>query len=216
MTQHCPNPFEQDRMKRPQIDHVHKAIFVQIGKVAGCSINDALGIFAKHATAQWWRTSYPREFAEYFTFAIVRNPFDRVVSAWEFGRKGGYGHERDIIVKKCIDDFNGDFGLFCTDALASMTQKSAHFLPQVDSVCGVDKSTTIIDYVGRFETLIDSWAIISKQIGNTTELGWVNRSVRRPLTDYYISEQVVEAVIGVYRQDFDVFGYDYDWMPKDD
>ena len=69
-----------------------KAIFVHIPKAAGTSI--ALSIFGElpyHYKAIDYIVFFGRKtFNQYFKFAFVRNPWDRVYSAYTYLRKGGW------------------------------------------------------------------------------------------------------------------------------
>lgn len=65
-------------------------IFVHIPKAAGTSV--AHGLFGRgvgHKSIYEYRKIFGADFQEYFKFAVVRNPFSRVVSAYESLRRGG-------------------------------------------------------------------------------------------------------------------------------
>ena len=70
------------------ISHEHKFIFVQINKTGGTSVRHALlpesGRENVHQFAQFYKKHCPKVFDKYFKFAFVRNPWDRVVSQYEF------------------------------------------------------------------------------------------------------------------------------------
>ena len=68
---------------KPQIYHDLKAIFVHVPKTAGTSIERQLaessGIeIGGHTTAPAFRRAYPKEFASYFKFTVVREPFGSI------------------------------------------------------------------------------------------------------------------------------------------
>lgn len=69
----------------------HNAIFVHIPKTAGTSVLAALGadpVFDTHAPAAIYRDAYPDLFAGAYSFAFVRNPWDRFASSFHFMRDG--------------------------------------------------------------------------------------------------------------------------------
>lgn len=69
-----------------------KSIFVHIPKCAGVSINKSLygNLAGGHTTFDEYIIIFePKCIENYFKFTFVRNPWDRVVSAYFFLQKGG-------------------------------------------------------------------------------------------------------------------------------
>jgi chondroitin 4-sulfotransferase 11 len=70
----------------PPSFHSKKCIFVHIPKTAGTSVTDAL--FGtprpRHRPLQWYEGMEPELYKEYFKFAFVRNPWDRLVSGYHY------------------------------------------------------------------------------------------------------------------------------------
>jgi hypothetical protein len=74
------------------IDHARRCIFIHQRKAAGSSIMAAFGMdgsmpdFHRYNTgaagADWQGRRAPED--GYFVFSVVRNPFDRLVSAWRY------------------------------------------------------------------------------------------------------------------------------------
>ena len=79
------------------ISHKHKVIFIHIPKNAGTSVLEALGI-QEFGHRKWfeYQYDYPNEWETYLKFAIVRNPFDRFVSNYEYAKmEKSYWHDVD-------------------------------------------------------------------------------------------------------------------------
>jgi len=77
------------------ISHKHKFLFVHIPRNGGRSIFNALLPFCdeevfkyEHAFQSQYYNKFP-EVQNYYQFAISRNPFDRVVSAYHYLKSGG-------------------------------------------------------------------------------------------------------------------------------
>ena len=67
-----------------------KSIFIHIPKAAGTSISRAIyGQNVGHRKAGDYIKISKREFEKYYSFSFTRNPWDRLVSAYNFTRQGG-------------------------------------------------------------------------------------------------------------------------------
>ena len=83
------------------IIHKYKKIFIHIPKNAGTSINkyfsnewgDKLSIQAdKHATIHEMKNKFPNAYKNYDKFAVVRNPYDRMVSYYFYLKRQALKH----------------------------------------------------------------------------------------------------------------------------
>jgi hypothetical protein len=69
-----------------------ECIFIHVPRCAGTSVSS--GLFGRpsgtHINARMFQTVYSRgEWERYFKFAFVRSPWDRLLSAFRYLRKGG-------------------------------------------------------------------------------------------------------------------------------
>jgi hypothetical protein len=167
----------------------------------------------------------PEVFDEYFKFAFVRNPWDRLVSDYHYRK-----HPNPTITFRrfveesfsSVDDYSG---------------RSRHIIPQVDYVTDEDGRYNV-DFIGRFETLADDFAAVARKLclGSVT-LGHYNRSqeglivrlwrrlggkrgpvssspmgptvMNRRFQDYY-DPQLRDRVAEFYAEDIARFGYSFD------
>ncbi|MEX2525712.1 MAG: sulfotransferase family 2 domain-containing protein [Gammaproteobacteria bacterium] len=130
----------------------------------------------------------------YFKFAFVRNPFDRFISACFFlNRKNPDFRGREIITIK---------QLFQRDAF----RRRMLILPQYQFL--IDNADQIaMDYIGRYETLQESWNEICTHIGIKPEkLPEKNVSEHARYSDYYDTE-LKEAIEKFYSKDLELFRY---------
>jgi hypothetical protein len=85
-----PLPIGPARSER--IERIAEAglVFVHIPKAAGTSISDALsGFQIKHASIRLTRRIAGARLAHLPSFAVLRDPIERFISAWRYGRAGG-------------------------------------------------------------------------------------------------------------------------------
>jgi hypothetical protein len=70
-------------------------LFIHVPKTAGMSISRALyGQHVTHCTIRYYRRFAPRIVMQKPSFAIVRDPVDRFLSAYAYARAGGSGDNR--------------------------------------------------------------------------------------------------------------------------
>lgn len=124
------------------ISHKHKFIFVKTRKTAGSSIENFLykklgpddictgspldgtprlnhPVEDGHVSAKWIKQHYPYEFENYFTFAVERNPWDKIVSFfyWYRNKKPGKtkkGFDEFVINNKKLENLN-DWKMYTLD-----------------------------------------------------------------------------------------------------
>jgi len=196
-------PFEQTR-----------SIFVHVPKASGVSVNMALygGMGAGHMRISEYELAFSAsEFYSYFKFTFVRNPWDRLFSAYQFLKSGGmldvdrawaqerlarYGHFRQFVLE----------GLRLKETLSHV-----HFAPQHGFLLSLDRRRYPIDFVGLFENLPEDFAAIAKRLGRSAGLEHLNRTpgALRDYRDAY-DGAMIDEVAAVYRKDIALFGYDFD------
>ena len=149
-----------------------------------------------HVSFQQLRDNLPaRTWLSYFKFGFVRNPFDRFVSTCFFlnRRNPGFtGHEVEFMRRAISRE------RFRQRVLA---------IPQYRLLAD-ENGTSMMDYVGCYETLQQSFDEICRHIGIAPPaLSRRNASCHRNYACYY-DASLQRAVAGLYRKDFELFGYD--------
>ena len=185
-------------------------MFVHIPKCAGTSVRQSLfGRNGGHRPLEIFRTMVPREmFDQSFKFTFVRNPWDRLVSAFFFLKKSELERNRRF-ARRNLSAYS-DFDTFVRQWL---TRKSiwrfTHFLPQYHFIC-IDKRLGV-DFVGFYENLAEDFAIVAKKINRPTVLREENRLGGRS-TDYrqYYNDETRDIVAEVYAEDITLLGYSFD------
>jgi hypothetical protein len=200
----------------------HKYVFVAVPKTGTHAVRQALrphmgagdmeqvGLFVKrqfpipdlakvghgHISLEQLRKFMdPAKFAEYFKFAFVRNPFDRFISYCSFitRERGGFKTDPQKVMRR---------------VLANPPSEHVLFWPQnTFLVDGEGKLLT--DYVGRVETMQQSFEFIASKIGvPAVQLDKVNATERSAYRDYY-DQELIDGVAKLYADDLKLFEYDF-------
>ena len=149
-----------------------------------------------HISFQQLREQLPAPtLAGYFKFGFVRNPFDRFVSTCFFLNRRNPG-------------FVGREVEFMRLALGKPRfRQRVLALPQYRLLTD-GSGAVMMDYVGCYETLQESYAEICRRIGMAPAgLSRRNASHHQEYACYY-DRPLQQAVADYYRKDFELFGYD--------
>jgi len=202
------------------ISKENKYIFIHIPKNSGTSIEASLTgaqqwkAEEKHMTTLECRAKYGADlWLEFFTFCVVRNPWDRLVSQFRFSGK--------IWCKRHFGKLLS-FNEFVTEIVAKGLPFSGHdYLSKTGAQSGdtnwqqisriTDENGQImIDYVARFENLALDYEIICDRLGLSGQLQHLNTSAfeARPYWEYY-TEETASIVATVCADDIESFGYSF-------
>ncbi len=204
--------FFQDNYPGPFDDL--KCIFVHIPKSAGSSV--ALSLFG-HQTGHrryidYWRDN-PGKAKLYFKFTFVRNPWERLVSAYHFLRAGGMSPGDRAWAEKHITRFSGFEDFIKGWLTAGNIRRKHHFQPQYSFLVGTNSHDVKVDFIGRVENFDADFRTVCDRLGIQREGRRRNKSRH---TDYrwYYSNETIEIVRRVYERDVVMFGYDFDSKSK--
>ena len=184
-----------------------RSVFIHVPKAAGNSVAKAIyGKETRHYPAFLYRLVNQERFNQYFTFAIVRNPWDRLVSAFHYLKQGGKTETDRMWALENLSEFEGFDSFVRNWVTPNNIMKRIHFWPQSYFICDRE-SRVMVDYVGRLETIQDDFLNITERIGIGSELRSENPSMHRHYLDYYTKE-TSDIVARVYAADIFAFGYD--------
>lgn len=184
-------------------------LFIHIPKTGGYTIrqNPFVRSYVHH-TALEVRAMYPL-FNQTFKFTFVRNPYDRLVSAYHYYHQMGPEHpfwhlEADRKTATAIKKYPS-FQSFVKGLPKFKYRTRIHFLPQWQWV--YDGDTLLVDYVGRFEAYEHGWATACL-LGNVPydPLPVLNESKHYHWATYY-TDELYSLVYEQYKEDFKRFGY---------
>ena len=165
----------------------------------------------KHYTAREWREIYGgKVWNSCFKFSFVRNPWDRLVSWWSLVDNSRNFNAQPpnaffAYVLERATSFE-EFLLRCDAEIFDRDGRKNIFRNQIDYLAG-DADELIVDFVGRFERLQESFNEISIRLGRAPiELPQNNASHHAAYTDYY-TPVTAEIVAKRYARDIEQFGY---------
>lgn len=190
--------------------HDKKCIFIHINKCGGTTIDHFFtGDFSDHIKAARYMITNPWAFERYFKFTIVRNPWDRMVSFYEYQVKRGwdkYEHVMDSLTMERIT-----FNEFIQSEVyfkSMPTQTNLNTNPCLDWIVD-DEDNLLVDYIGRFENFQASFDVVCDKLNiDHVTLPKLNSTNRGHYTDYY--DDISLNIIGEqFKRDIDYFGYVY-------
>lgn len=193
--------------KNPQVYDKLQCIFIHVPKAAGTSIelklkevNDKNQVLGGHSTATSLLKNMPKIYQNYFTFSLVRHPYDRLYSAYNYLMKmdthENLGNE-DIKNFKTFDDFVLKY-------LNTRTvHGNIHLKPQVHFLCL--KEDIIVDYWEKYENISQFWNFLENKLKFESELPWLNKTRDTKKMEY--SEELKTKIYELYIKDFITFNY---------
>ncbi len=191
------------------------SIFIHIPKASGVSVAKSLygNMAGGHMAMRDYELAFgPHFLRKAFVFTFVRNPWDRLHSAYRFLAKGGM-NRADVQWAAAHAAYLESFEGFVTDGLQVPTiAESIHIVPQTHLLFSPVYGYDAIDFIGRFENLRDDFETVCTALGATdAELSHENRTAGEK-EDYRssYSDDMRAAVGEFYRTDIDLLGYSFD------
>ena len=199
------------------ISHNKKFIFVHIYKTGGTSIRQNLHRFSRavkdnsiptHSSIIQIKKKHPKEFSSYYKFAFVRNPWDWLVSVYFHILKRPDHKQYEIVKEMGFDKYiqwRAD-GHPC----APTAYPGTELIPEQNQFLCDKDGKVIVDFVGRFENLVDDFEKICKHVSVPCKLGKLNSSPRTTskYQDMY-NDSARKIVEDRYRKDIEMFGYEF-------
>ncbi len=191
-----------------------KTIFVHIPKAAGISVCKSLygNLAGEHASvARYQYVFSKKDFYKYFKFTFIRNPWDRLFSAYTFLKKGGINKQDEDWASENLSKFDS-FERFVMEWVSKENiSKYVHFIPQIELLVSPNAMTIPIDFIGFFENIEDDFDYVARKINKKISLPHLNQTYQkaRGYMDEY-NETMIGVVENVYRADIEVFGYSFE------
>lgn len=138
------------------------------------------------------------EMASFFCFALVRNPWDRVVSYYHWLREQNFEHAAVWLAKTL------PFERFIREELVAEGFRQHPYSRYLQDQLGQSHA----DHFIRIEHLQNDLAPLEAHLGFALDLPWVNRSERGDYRSYY-SDDDVAIISDVCSLDIAKFGYSF-------
>lgn len=178
-------------------------IFIHINKTGGSSVEKALHLPFEHLTAQEKIKEVGWEkWQDKFTFAFVRNPFDKVCSHYRYRVKTNQTKLRDQPL---------DFGNWVQRSYGAHDpfyyDNPKMFMPQTDWLSD-QQGNILVDEVYHFETLAEDFKTLRQKFSLEAQLPHLKAS--KPV-DYrrYYDEKSRAIVESCFAQDLKKFNYQF-------
>lgn len=150
---------------------------------------------------------------DYFKFAFVRNPFDRLVSCYKdkilnkdkmeigyFQKSYKYYDQYPLKENMSFEEFV-DVVTMIPDHLADR-----HFKRQCCFICPPGEKL-VFDFIGRFENLVNDWRYIAERFDFDPVLPYTNTSNPKKGSKDFYTPALLEKVYSYYKEDVLLFGY---------
>ena len=135
----------------------------------------------------------PEKWKNYYKFCFIRNPYDKIVSAWNHINRFKIPFENYLSLKNTCND----------------VEYMHMFLPQVRNILNEKGKIGDMNYIGKFETLENDFQHILRNIGITKIVHPVEKKLnKRPHEEYtsYYTQSALEKVNLLLGEDFSLLG----------
>ncbi len=193
-----------------------KVIFIHVPKSAGTSFKQSLyGSSRKlgHRRICEFYSYNPALAKQFYKFGVVRNPWDRFLSAYTFLRHGKNTSKRDkLFVHDVLDKFDG-FTDFVESLESYVVRRKVlsyvHFREQLYWICQPGDKTHALDQLGRFETLqkdVDEFYRTIRR--EPVVLPHVRQSDHASFRESY-TLKTQKIIAEIYNADIALLGYEF-------
>ena len=183
------------------VNHAHCHTFIHVPKTAGSAMEQMYFVGGvDHDPMSQLGRSTP---ADYFTWAFVRNPYDRAVSTWA-------AINSPASTKQIRDNFGGcgfeELLLRLHENRETWQNSLPHFRPQ-HWFTHDEHGQRLLDFIGYFENIDVDWnRVCLKVIGKYIPLSKVNATDHRPWREMH-THATIQICNWIYAHDFTLFDY---------
>jgi len=196
--------------------HQRKIIFIHIPKTGGSSIETMLsdngryelhyhcvrnGRSQHHLTAFELKYALGPMYQNYFKFAFIRDPYDKMISEYYWCKtpRTGYrsGQSFDDFLKYVEDVVNNQKYFKYID--------NDHFIPQYYYLFHNKK--LLVGNIYKFEEINTVLPMLKAKFKINAEIPHLNKSIKKDEEKLVLTDEQKERIYKLYKIDFDVFNY---------
>ena len=185
-----------------------KCTFIHIPKTGGSSLSKIFKEYS-HITVTEHLHGI-KEKPEGFTFATSRNPYNRILSSYNYLSTGGDQSPNDMAYKHNLfpnmSDNVKDFHFFVENMLEHLSTRQVHLLPMTYFVAFNNK--ILIDIYFKLEELNENWEQIKEIININKDLIKINSSKKIKNREEWLTPKIKEIIYKTYESDFNSFEYE--------
>jgi len=190
-----------------------KCVFIHIPKCAGSSINQDLKLqsigFSGHSPA----SCHFDYLGDYFSFTFIRNPYDRVASAYKYFQKLIPGHrwyKRNSIIADAAAKMNfNEFVNHILDFQKLMVREEGSFESGIHFQPFDYFLDEKINYIGRFEDIQKDYNYIRSRLNLTIKILRKTNSTNNNDYKKIYSGDAERIVYNIYNQDIKKYKYQF-------
>jgi len=200
------------------ISYKKKFIFIHIPKTGGLSVrrclrplvdeqNFSISGHSTIETLEKFLSRRKKECSNYFRFAFIRDPVDRLISAFHFLQNGGINkYDKEWSEKLGLKKYS--FEEFVLSKLDKLTLKKdlapVHFLQQVYFISGSSFPINLF----KFENLKESMLYILSFLGvepSLLKMQHANRGKYNKNINRHLDNHIVNKIKEIYPEDFELY-----------
>jgi len=219
------------------ISHTKKCLFVHIPKTAGTSIEKLLQ--GDNYTEGWSSHNklyeYENEngYDSYYKFTFVRNPWERILSVYNYYREGG--NEKDLfrnpkkiinfaikkLTTKKVLDFEiskklpKDFDAFCDFFIKNKQDFfGRNVLDSQLSFIQINNEIAV-DFIGKFESINHDIEVIKTKLNISFDLEHKRKTLKKCHYSNYYNDFTKKIIADAFAEEIDFFEYKFENQNKE-
>ena len=135
----------------------------------------------------------------YLKFCIIRNPYNKIYSAWNFIKeRHGYSNVNDFIKYKLNEEF-----IYGKQIIPGNAR--VHYRPQFTFVYD-NKNNKFADFIIRYENLNEDISKMNENYGLNIKL-YDNGNTKQSYINFLNKESILK-INSLYKKDFELFNYE--------